>query len=117
MTPRCVNSATTREDRLFELTTLSLGPCVLLGGEMSWSEPSEDLEFNLYYQAIQVCPCVSQDRHLILSPSTSLSLSLSLSQTRYVQQYDHAQQNCWLVCIPRAVSLTGCSITRSFVGE
>ena len=45
---------------------------------MSWSEPSEDLEFNLYYQAIQVCPCVSQDRHLILSLSLSLSLSDAL---------------------------------------
>jgi hypothetical protein len=57
---------------------------------MSRPETSEDLEFNPFYQAIQ---------------------------TRFLQQYDHAQQNCWLVCIPRAVSLTGCSLTRSFVGK
>ncbi|CAI8012634.1 hypothetical protein GBAR_LOCUS8098 [Geodia barretti] len=57
---------------------------------MSRPETTEDLEFNLFYQAIQ---------------------------TRFLQQYEHAQQNCWLVCIPRATSLTGCSLTRSFVGK
>lgn len=55
---------------------------------MSLAEPSEDLEFNPFYQAIQ---------------------------SRYVQQYEHAQQHCWLVCIPKATSLTGCSLSRSFI--
>jgi hypothetical protein len=55
---------------------------------MSLAEASEDLEFNPFYQAIQ---------------------------SRFVQQYEHAQQHQWLVCIPKAASLTGCNLTRSFV--
>lgn len=42
---------------------------------------------------------------------------LLFPQSRYVQQYEHAQQHCWLVCIPKATSLTGCSLSRSFIGE
>ena len=64
---------------------------------MSWSEPSEDLEFNLYYQAIQVCPCVSQDRHLILSPSTSLSLSLR--RATYSSTTTHSRTVGWCVSL------------------
>ena len=38
-------------------------------------------------------------------------------QSRYYSLYDLAQQNCWLVCIPVAVSLQPCTINRQFVGK
>ena len=38
-------------------------------------------------------------------------------QTRFTSLYDQAQQECWLVCVPRATSLEGCNITKQFIGE
>lgn len=49
---------------------------------------SEDLEFNPFYQALQ---------------------------TKFLSQYEQAQQQCWLVCVPRAASLASCTINKQFV--
>ena len=38
-------------------------------------------------------------------------------QTRFSVQYEQAQSNCWLVCIPTAASLEGCNINKQFVGR
>ena len=85
---------------------------------MSRPETTEDLEFNLFYQAIQVKRVSERERNSKAWTSPIVPAPLPpLPQTRFLQQYEHAQQNCWLVCIPRATSLTGCSLTRSFVGK
>lgn len=48
---------------------------------------AEDLEFNPFFKALQ---------------------------TRFLSLYERAQQNCWLVCLPAAVSLQTCLINKQF---
>ena len=42
---------------------------------------------------------------------------LLFSQTRFRNEFESAQDSCYLVCIPQTASLVGIAISQSFVGK